>query len=309
MKLKMPHVITMASALLLAAGCAHEEHQAQYNENVSPGYSSGRLNGYGDAGNGSASSRTDSTSYSAGVSGSAEAGRTDSRSDNTVVSAVRESLQQDAEIAPIVPNIQITANNGAVVLNGSVQSEEQKRQIEAIVQRTTGVVAVNNQLQIISSPGSRESNGQNQPNNGQLNPTSRSNENQKNYQENGGQQMNQGENSSLSSSNSAPGLDQKGGGGLENSSSNSLNQTSRPNGNEKIYQESGTQTNEDQKLDATSNSNSPARIYHNAGSSQENSSSNALNATSRENGATRNYEQTNQLQNGQEQSTNNNQMP
>jgi hypothetical protein len=169
------------------------------------------------------------------------------------------------------------------------------------------VVAVNNQLQIISSPGSREPGRENQPNNSQLNPTSRPNENQKSYQENGERQMNQEQNPTSSSSNSAPTLDQNGGSGMENSESNSLNQTSRPNENQKIYQESGGQTNEEQKLNATGNS--PPRIYHNAGSAQENSSSNALGATSRENGASRTYQQTNQLQNGQEQDTNNNQMP
>ena len=77
-------------------------------------------------------------------------------------------LQRDPEIALIAPNIQIVANRGAVELDGTVQSDEQKRQVEDIAKNATGVVAVNNQLKIISSqPPTGVDNSSNTP----LNPT------------------------------------------------------------------------------------------------------------------------------------------
>jgi hypothetical protein len=122
-------------------------------------------------------------------------------------------LRRDAEIAPIVPNLKITANNGAVILSGSVQSEEQKRQIEAIAQQATGVRAINNQLHIITSPAYRENPSSNPP----LNPTS-----------------NNGDKS--------PRLYKNAPGSTDNSGTNALNQTSRPEGSDRLYQNAGSTT-------------------------------------------------------------------
>lgn len=207
--MKITQAVTMASALLLAAGCAHEQQRAQYDESMSPAYS-GRTGESGNGGNNNMS--PPSSSASEQVSGNVVAGKSGSASDNTIVAEVRESLQRNAEIAPIVPNIQISANNGAVVLSGSVQSEEQKRQIGALALQASGVVAVNNQLQIIANPGSRESGMENQPDNPLLNSTS-------------------------SSSNSVPRIYKDAGDNPDNSNGNALNPTSLPNGADKIYQE------------------------------------------------------------------------
>jgi len=103
-----------------------------------------------------------------------------------------------------------------VVLNGSVQSEEQKRQIESLAQSTLGVVAVNNQLQIIAGPTSKESNMDNQPSNPLLNPTS-----------NG------------SSSNSLPRLYKEAGNDGDNSTNSVLSPTSISNRSDKIYHQNG----------------------------------------------------------------------
>lgn len=157
--MKFPLLSTLASAVLLTAGCAHDEHHARYDENVSPTYSSGRMRDY----NNSSSAPSTSIIYSTSAVGDARANMSSTRPDNSVVAAVRESLQRNMEIAPIVPNIQINANNGAIVLNGWVQSPEQKRQVGAIARDVPGVVAVNNQLVPLIDPTSRTPKTENQP--------------------------------------------------------------------------------------------------------------------------------------------------
>jgi len=149
--MKLPVLLTAASAVLFVAGCAREEHQAQYDETISPAYSSGRMRDYSAPPNTRASG-----GYSMQVNGNAAANVSSTRSDNAVAASVRESLRRSVEIAPIVPNIQINANNGAIVLNGWVQSVEQKRQVGAIARDVPGVVAVNNQLVPLVDPTARQ---------------------------------------------------------------------------------------------------------------------------------------------------------
>jgi hypothetical protein len=76
---------------------------------------------------------------------------------------VRESLRRNVEIAPMVPNIQINANNGAVILSGWVQSVEQKHQVGAIARNVAGVVVVNNQLVPLVDPTAPKPAAENQP--------------------------------------------------------------------------------------------------------------------------------------------------
>jgi len=178
--MKMTRTITMASALLLAAGCAHEEHSVRTEESVSPsyGYSTGgtEYNRYNTQNNFSSSTSANGTysgnagtsgNYSSGASGTYSSTPTTdngayastasgSQSDNTIVAQVREDLRRDPEIALIVQNIQISANNGAIILSGSVQSEEQKRQILSRVQKVTGVATVNNQLTVMSGANGQQ---------------------------------------------------------------------------------------------------------------------------------------------------------
>jgi BON domain len=165
--MKLQPIIVIVSALFLAVGCAHEKNEAQYDQDISPTYSSGRMKDYNGYGNNVAPQNPTGTSTSPNAA--AAAGKSGSESDNSLVAAVRESLLRNAEIAPIVPNLQITANNGAVQLNGSVQSEQQSREIGTLALNTTGVVAVNNQLQVISTPpGTQNPNQSGDPS---LNPT------------------------------------------------------------------------------------------------------------------------------------------
>ena len=154
--MKMTQTITVAASALslFLAGCAHEEHHAQYDESISPYGAAGGTVEYNNSTTSSSSSRSGtyggnySTQGGASVSSGASAGGTMSESDNQIVTDVRESFLRDPEIAPIVPNLQIVANNGTIILSGSVQSEEQKRQIEALCRRSGKVVSINNQLNI-----------------------------------------------------------------------------------------------------------------------------------------------------------------
>lgn len=274
--MKMTHTIALASALMLAAGCAHEKYHAQYDENISPYASDGspRYNASGGSyseGGVSAVVNTSQSSAQAGVTADAKSTQPESRSDDAITTQVRESLQRDPEIAPIVPNIQISANNGTVVISGSVQSEAQKRQIESIVHNSGGVVTVKNQLQVSSGGQNGEetpSANQGSESGGAMGQTSRSNEQKSIYSGSTNNVQNQ-------------------------STSPQLNQYSAPSG---PSGQGGT-------LNPTSvSNNSPAQIY-------QNSSNNTLNATSRTNSSSHIYHQSNQGQNTEQQNTNSNQMP
>lgn len=167
--MKFTYTVTLASAVLLAVGCAHESQQAQYDENLVP-------NSFVQTATASTNEAPASAVAPAAVANAtatAPSADSQSQSDNAIVSSVRESLQRDSEIAPIVPNIEITANNGAVLLSGWVQSQEQKNQIGTIAQQAAGVMAVNNQLQALAVPVPQPPpTVANPPANPVLNPTS-----------------------------------------------------------------------------------------------------------------------------------------
>jgi osmotically-inducible protein OsmY len=339
--MKITSALTITSALLLAAGCAHEERQADYGTtDGQTSYNSSSTYYGGEGGTvqtendrnrsaGSAEANVGvSGGYSAGANGMYSSGGAGD-SDNTIVTQVRQSLEQDPEIAPIVPNLQITANNGTVVISGSVQSDEQKRQIESLVHKSAGVVTVNNKLTISANSGSsnrgnsqlnptgsssgnsqrlyKDANSADNSTNNALNPTSNSGENPI-YQQ--GNQVPSSLNSSNSNSSSGSqlnptsrknsssqmyqGSEQKNGqeqNAGTNSSSNEMSPTSRPNGSSQLYQGGQEKSSQEQNGDTSTNSNS-------------------LNPTSRANGQSQIYQQGDQGQKGQEQNTNrNNQTP
>src|SRR5262249_19541716 len=64
-------------------------------------------------------------------------------------------------LSSVVPNVQMTVQNGTLTLSGSVPSEQEKTRIETIAKGVPGVVNVNNQLQVsgqsqFTQPGSTE---------------------------------------------------------------------------------------------------------------------------------------------------------
>src|SRR6266481_6199020 len=134
--MKISSKLTIVSSVLLIAGCAHRERQAQYNESHP------------------------SSSYAAGTTSQFQGnsqfqGRTGS--DQTLVTQVQDALKRDTTLAAIAPRIEVTAQNGTVTLSGSVPSDQDKQRIEAMVKSTTGVVSVNNQLQVSLQPTSERS--------------------------------------------------------------------------------------------------------------------------------------------------------
>jgi len=250
--MKITQTMGIASALLLVTGCAHEEYSARTDESVSPGYgySSGRTeynthNNFSSAPSAGGYSGNASGTYSTGNGGAYSGGvstGSQSQSDNTIVAQVRAALERDPEIAFVVPNIQISANNGAIMLNGHVQSEEQKRQILSKVQQVTGVATVNNQLEVM--PGL---NGPGSSGGPQMNPT-------------GG-------------SSGADRLYKDASNGRDNSTNNALNPTSRENSASQLYRESNQENRSTNSLNPTSLENGSSQIYQ--GNPGENSDTNS----------------------------------
>lgn len=182
--MKIMQAIALASAAILAAGCAHDEHRAHYDESVTPSAS--------QSGQNNQDNNNQYTTYQ-----NENAARAGSESDNALVAQLRQSLKQDPQIAPLLPNIQIRANNGTVILSGPVQSDEQKRQIESIVLDASGIVLLDNQLRVSGpmNPTSNNTNSapriyhdaagsMNAATNNALSPTSRTNGENQIYQQN-----------------------------------------------------------------------------------------------------------------------------
>ena len=129
--MKITTTITIASSLLLAVGCANESRQAR-NTSV---YSTSPY--YGGTYSGSAS---ESSGYAANASENQSANQTDVNvQQGPLVSQIRSSLENQADLAAVAPNIQISENNGSVTLSGMVQSEAQKQNIQSLVQQISGV--------------------------------------------------------------------------------------------------------------------------------------------------------------------------
>jgi len=158
--MKIAHKLTIISSLLLIAGCSSwRERHATYDTRQQ--YST-----YGDTTMGTASSssapstyqRSSSTTstyqpsgtsgYQGGFSQGTTASSTQSGGESAMISQVRQQLNQDPALAAVVPNLQISFQNGTLTLAGTVSSEQEKQKIESIVKSTTGVFTVNNQLQV-----------------------------------------------------------------------------------------------------------------------------------------------------------------
>jgi osmotically-inducible protein OsmY len=74
-----------------------------------------------------------------------------SATDEALEQRIATSLREDTALAAVAPNITIDANNGAVTLKGSVNSQQQRTDIEAKVRSLTGVTQVTNNLEISSA--------------------------------------------------------------------------------------------------------------------------------------------------------------
>jgi osmotically-inducible protein OsmY len=77
--------------------------------------------------------------------------------DRTLVNRVRQALKEQPRVAAYAPNLDITADRGVVTLNGTVASEGDRQFIEHVVENTTGVAGVIDQIQAPRFPTGRES--------------------------------------------------------------------------------------------------------------------------------------------------------
>lgn len=141
--------LIVVSLVLVAAGCAHHEKEHFSQTYYSPASGSGST---ADSANNTAASTNQ-----AGATYQANSSSSFSSSDQTLSTQLQQSLSKDPTLAAIAPQIQVTVQGGAVTLNGTVPSEQEKQAIEATAKSTTGVVNVNNQLQVATQPTSDRS--------------------------------------------------------------------------------------------------------------------------------------------------------
>jgi hypothetical protein len=68
------------------------------------------------------------------------------RTDDRIIEDINEQLTRDPEID--ATEIEVTCQNGEVILRGAVDSREEKRRAEDIAEDVWGVKAVNNQIRV-----------------------------------------------------------------------------------------------------------------------------------------------------------------
>ncbi len=72
--------------------------------------------------------------------------------DRALASNLRGQLNRFGDLAATSPGVQIYAQSGTVTLTGTVPSPRERDMIESLVRNTSGVVAVNDQLQVAYPP-------------------------------------------------------------------------------------------------------------------------------------------------------------
>lgn len=77
--------------------------------------------------------------------------RTMSTADLTLQKSIRQALKTDTGLSVPARNVHVAVKSGAVTLRGTVQSTDEKAQVEAKVKEMTGVTKVKNRLQVASS--------------------------------------------------------------------------------------------------------------------------------------------------------------
>jgi osmotically-inducible protein OsmY len=162
--MKRSTLTVVACSLLLAAGCAHKEKHANYESRTSAPTYSGTSTTYNyNQSTDTTTTRTPETTTSqystpqtsTTINNNQSTLQTQiepTASDTALISQVRAALNNDTTLVAVAPAIQVTAQSGTVTLSGNVSNDQQKQAIEHIVKGTSGVVTVNNQLQISSSP-------------------------------------------------------------------------------------------------------------------------------------------------------------
>ena len=128
----MKIAIFLASVALLvaAAGCAYNQRQAGYGTVPT----SGEII--------SSPPPVSSTSVNLPVT----------EADRALAEQVRQQFNRYGVLAAAASNIEVSARNGTVTLTGTVPSEQERKMVDAMVQNTSGVTAVNDRLKVGVSP-------------------------------------------------------------------------------------------------------------------------------------------------------------
>ena len=71
--------------------------------------------------------------------------------DQDLAQRITSSLREDSSLAGTVPNVTVEVNKGTVTLKGSVNSQQQRSDIESKVRNITGVTQVVNNLEVASA--------------------------------------------------------------------------------------------------------------------------------------------------------------
>src|SRR5258708_2186714 len=143
--------ITLATVgtLLFAAGCADTPRQTYYGTDTIHG---GQVMSSSTYPNSTYSSTTDSTYPSANAPLTPTYSLQGGDFDRDLAERVRRELNRYNDLSACASSIEITAQNGAVSLAGSVPTEGLRNRIHSITRNTAGVLAVNDQLQIAPPP-------------------------------------------------------------------------------------------------------------------------------------------------------------
>jgi osmotically-inducible protein OsmY len=120
--------------LLLATGCASTDRRTAYN---SPPVYGGEVVSSGPYG---------TTMIVPGRH------RSQIELDRELEDNLRSQLNRYGDLATTTPNVQISAQSGTITLTGSVPSQREREMIVSLVRNQSGVVAVNDQLQVGYSP-------------------------------------------------------------------------------------------------------------------------------------------------------------
>jgi osmotically-inducible protein OsmY len=79
-------------------------------------------------------------------------GNSQAQADRALESSIRSQLSRYGDLSAISPNVQIFAENGTVTLSGTVPGPRERDMIESLVKDHSGVVSVNDQLQMNYPP-------------------------------------------------------------------------------------------------------------------------------------------------------------
>ncbi|MGN6643001.1 MAG: BON domain-containing protein [Verrucomicrobiota bacterium] len=141
--MKSPKLFFLGTFILAVVGCAHhDQQQARFDDTLyTPAF---------------ASQAAPPVYPSATALGFPNSNAANSE-DSALVSRVTQALIEDSNTAPLLPTLNISADNGVVTLSGSVTSDEQKQAVESAVQQISGVAAVNNRLQVSSETAAVQS--------------------------------------------------------------------------------------------------------------------------------------------------------